>query len=330
MLLGLVLASCTTSRKFSFEVLWPPKIDVPSEVSQLALINNALLPTDTAPNYYGFQGQLYLDNTPVDTLLTLSALDGLAQSLTESGRFALHPDPLMVPLSDSSERRKPMSFEVLSLIVPAQTDGVAVLESIDAYDQVDYSWGSDDRVYSRLTVLASSSWRLYDLRNRRIVDRWTNMDTLLFYGDGYSVNQALAPLPDRYSALQQVAFLAGSNYGKQIAPFWITVTRECVTDGSSELSLGCQQASKNNWESAAETWQKVSQSKKKGQAAMACHNLAVAAEVLGKLDLALMWNEKSMSIKTLPVAVKHRQQLEQRHEKLSKLLIQFGNKEEGL
>lgn len=324
----LVLGSCTTARKVSFDVLWPSGVEVPDHIRHLTLINNAMMAgSDSMGNYYGFKGSLYYDTTRIDTMLTMSALDGLAEAISETGRFTLSEKPVVLPLKDTSALRKPISFDVLSLIVPEETEGVVVLESISTYDQLDYDIGFDDRVYSRLMVLGIASWRMYDLTSKKIVDRWSNMDTLRFYGDGYDVDHVLAPLPDRYNALQQLAVEAGRHYARQISPTWKKVTRTYLSDNSAEMEKPVKAASSNDWETAAGEWLKLTSGKKKARAAMAAYNMAVASEVLGNLEMARYWLNKSVEIKPLPAATSYGQELSTREANLLLLKKQFGQKE---
>lgn len=325
LIVALLAISCTLSRQVTFEVLWAPPVEVPPQIQRLTLVNNALLtPGDTSGNYYGFQGVLYFDSTRVDTMLTYTALDALATSLLGSQRFRLTPDPVVVPLKSPADRRKPLSFDMLTLIIPDSTDGVVVLESLDAYDQVDYSWGFDDQVYARLTLLASASWRLYDLKNRRVLDRWNSMDTLYYYGEGYTVNQALQPLPDRYTALQDIAAQSGFHYASQIAPQWQAVSRKCLSDGSAAMQQGLSEAMGNHWEKAAGIWRNMTNDAKPNRASMACYNLAVASEVLGQPDSARHWLNQSLKNKILPAAQLYSKQLTEREIEIEKLRRLFG------
>ncbi|PKP23749.1 MAG: hypothetical protein CVU06_06675 [Bacteroidetes bacterium HGW-Bacteroidetes-22] len=322
---AIIATSCVTTHKVDFEVMWPAKAQIPPHIRHLTLVNNTMLKqSDSMGTFYGFQDKLYYDTTRIDTMLSMSALDGLAAKLTETDRYTLSSNPVIVPLKDTSEMRKPMLPEVLGLITPDETEGVVVLESISTYDQVDYYYGFNDVVNAQLTVLAASAWRMYDLTEKRIVDRWVYIDTLRFYGDGYTVNSALNPLPGRYESLRRVALAAGERYSMQISPFWLSVSRLYLSDKSGGMEKGRLAAEADQWETASAEWQKLTENKSNRRAAMACFNMAVASEVLGNLVMARYWLDKSVAIKQLPQAARYNAALKIREKNLEVLKRQFG------
>lgn len=305
--------------------MWPAKVQIPANIRHLTLVNNCLLTqSDSMGTYYGFQNNLYYDTTRIDTMLSMSALDGLAAKITETGRYTLSAEPVIVPLKDTSEIRKPLMPEMLDLITPDETDGVVVLESISTYDQVDYYYGFNDVVNAQLTVLAATAWRMYDLTEKKVIDRWIYIDTLQFYGVGYTVSSALSPLPDRHESLRQVALAAGERYGSQISPYWKSVSRIYLSDNSEVMEKARQAAAADHWETAAAEWQKLTEGKNRRRAAIACLNMAVASEVLGNLVMARYWLNQSISRKQLPQAVRYNSVLKTREKSLEVLKSQFG------
>lgn len=323
--LALLSFACTTTHTVRFEVIKPARVDVPAAIKHLTLVNNSLLPKgDSMGTFYGFQRAIYYDTTRIDTMLSMSALDALAKELTALGRYTLSPDPVLVPLKDTTAIRKPSSFDILSLITPPQTDGVIVLESIGTYDQLDYEMGFDDRIYARLTLLGVASWRFYDLRQRKIIDRWNVMDTLTYYGEGQTVNQALGDVPGRYESLMEMADKTGTQYGQQIAPSWEPVTRIYLSDNSEPIETGRRAAARDDWETAAREWKKTTDDKNTRRAAMAAFNLAVASEVLGNLEMARYWLNKSTALNRLPLSTSYDNALKNREANLRLLQKQFG------
>lgn len=323
--LATLFFSCTTTHTVRFEVIKPARVDVDAGIKHITLINNTLLPKgDSMGTFYGFQRTIYYDTTRIDTMLSMTALDALAKELTALKRFTLSPDPVIVPLKDTTAIRKPISFDILSLITPPQTDGVIVLESMSTYDQLDYELGFDDRIYARLTLLGVASWRFYDLRQRKIIDRWNLMDTLTYFGEGQTVNQALGDLPGRYESLMEMAGKTGTRYGQQVAPSWEPVTRIYLSDNSEPLESGRRAAARDDWETAAREWKKATSDKSTRRASLAAFNMAVASEVLGNLELARFWLNKSIETNRLPQSAIYDKALKNREENLLLLKKQFG------
>ena len=75
----------------------------------------------------------------------------------------------------------------------------------------------------------------------------------------------------------------------------VTLTRsfETESDDTPELALGARHAEVGNWQEAAEVWESGISKAPMEDAGYLTYNIAVAYEVLGDLDTALQWAEKS-------------------------------------
>jgi hypothetical protein len=84
-------------------------------------------------------------------------------------------------------------------------------------------------------------------------------------------------------------------YGARISPTWYTVHREFYKKikKDANFATGSRRAQVNDWNGAVEAWSRAAQSRNAKVAGRAAFNLALAYEVLGDLDNAKRWVNKS-------------------------------------
>lgn len=136
-----------------------------------------------------------------------------------------------------------------------------------------------------------SFWRMYDPVNKKIIDQDQLTNVLTFNGQGA---RFAIPPPD---ALPQTAYAAGEQYIERFLPGYYYVTRQLYKKGKGaqkqKFEMAFRRSAVANWAGASEIWLELANNSKGENAGRACLNLAVAYEVLGQYDKALMWARKS-------------------------------------
>ena len=136
-----------------------------------------------------------------------------------------------------------------------------------------------------------SFWRMYDPVNKKIIDEYQLTNFLTFNGEGAE----FAALP--LNALPQTAHEAGEQYIQRFLPGYFYVTRQLYKkgkgSGKQKFKMAFRRSAVADWVGAQEIWLELSNSSKGKNAGRACLNMAVAFEVLGQYDKALMWARKS-------------------------------------
>jgi len=133
-------------------------------------------------------------------------------------------------------------------------------------------------------------WRLYDPGSQKIIDQYQSTSYLNFDG-GASVIAIPPP-----GALSQTAFHAGEEYIQRFLPNYYYVNRSLFKrgkDGEKQQFLTAfRKTEVADWEGALQVWEPLTKSNNRKNAGRACLNMAVANEVLGKTDQALIWAKK--------------------------------------
>lgn len=143
---------------------------------------------------------------------------------------------------------------------------------------------------NQIRVNVLSFWRMYDPANKKIIDQYQSTSYLTFNTNGL-VN---IPPPE---ALPQTAYAAGDEYAYRFLPTYYFVRRDMYKRGKGRFKhqflAAFRRSEVANWEGAYEIWLDIAKKSYGKNAGRACLNLAVACEVLGRNNEALMWAKKS-------------------------------------
>jgi len=81
--------------------------------------------------------------------------------------------------------------------------------------------------------------------------------------------------------------------GVRISPNWVRVSRYYYKKGDDRLKSAKRFVKVNNWKEAVVLWSQSAKSPDHKIAGCACHNMALAAEMEGELNIALEWANKA-------------------------------------
>jgi hypothetical protein len=103
-------------------------------------------------------------------------------------------------------------------------------------------------------------------------------------------------LPSKRNCINDAGRFAGEMFAVRISPNWVWVTRFYYTKENEEFKTAKQYVKLNDWKGAAKIWQKYTTSLDPKIAGRACHNMALAAEMEGELQVALEWANKAYKL----------------------------------
>lgn len=304
-LLGLLfLSSCMSTTQL--QVLQPAAFKVPEHIETVATVNRSL-PKKSFTN--AIEGMITGEGIGMDRSGGKRATEGLSNVLTRTPRFKVVHTGIEEKGSGGYRFPEPLSWEqVEQICVQYGADAVVAIEKFDSDFTTDFNSGTTTRkddagneIVRRYTQATRNTevrmgWRLYDLKNRRIIDEFDVMEGVVHDAEGDSQGDAENRLPDKYRTVDEVSYMAGELYGMRIAPTWITVYRNFYTKGkkSDALAEAARLAKIDRWDEASAIWKNVVETdpnpKNAGKAAF---NLALASERMGHLGLALDWAEKA-------------------------------------
>jgi tetratricopeptide (TPR) repeat protein len=134
--------------------------------------------------------------------------------------------------------------------------------------------------------------RLYNPRNKELIDQQLISQTNTWRGAADSKAGAIAALISRSAAVRELCAKIGHDYAYKVAPMPVTLRRVFYTKSknSTELEAGGRLAEVGQWQEAIMTWESgIKNAIKPKDAGRMAYNIAVAYEVLGDLEKAYRW-----------------------------------------
>jgi hypothetical protein len=300
---SVLLQSCMTN--MSIPILKPAQITLPSNFEKIA-VTHRHRPNKENQVRNIVEGILTGEGLEADLEAGISALNGLKDALLKTPRYVVvEPPGLDLRGTGTSVFPAPLAWDFVERVCKDNNaDALLVLEVFDSNSAISYTTaerkvknkeGVESTVIDhvvRMRTTVNSGWRIYDYRARTIADEFKGNNWLDFTASGPTPEAALLQLLNRREALRRTGFHAGSQYGYRIAPQWIRVTREYYTKGSPSLKRAGRLAKTGDWKGAGEIWEKYSASVNKKIGMRSMYNAAIAKEVNGDLDEALIWARK--------------------------------------
>lgn len=300
---SLIMISCSSQKGMRIQVLRPAHITVPKEIKSLAIVNRSI-PSTIAT----IEGTLSGEKPVTDKDLSEECIRGLAEILLTSERFQITRVDTTIQSSDPKSLNfgSPMAWnEINDLCQKLNVDGLLVLEFFDTDFMIDNPIGAANQVIQgalqggnrEITVTgiakATAGFRVYYNKEKTIAyedrfffrRRWTERSL--------SVQEAMAKMIRKSSALVQVSNETGKEFAFSIVPLYVWENR-VLLKGKGMLKVGERQALSKDWEGALQSWMRIYEnSLKRKERAKAAHNIAFAYEVLGDLKTAQNYASKA-------------------------------------
>ncbi len=304
-IVGFFLSSCTSMRYTTLDVLRPAKVTFAPEVKNVLIVNNAII----QPNDFGHKTELMRERTKNVSVrtdsLSLFALASLTEELRNREFFT------RVDLKEKTMNKSTDFFmvkelkhdSVQALCKRYKVDAVISLNRIKVTDRItEYYIESERKYLTELNAVYETQWSIH-LPDENKYTSATFNDTVFWDSESYQRKQAYERLPKREDALIDGALYVGQSTAKKLIPNWEKTDRYFFLTENKYMKQAMDSVYVKNWQSAMETWQKIT---KKGYSnalkAKATYNAGIAAEILGDIDkaieftsLALDYFDKSIS-----------------------------------
>ena len=320
----LVLGGCGKISKVYVQMLEPGSINLPANVKTVALVDRSLSPNPMKKHSAGtFTGEAFMQ----DREGAHQALAGLGSVLSASQKFqAKMTNAVLIGSQESGVFPQPLDTATLNKICKDyEADAVAVLED---YSEECVMTTSEKHINATVdkvvvpvtqycavqTATIKIGVRFYDRVNKTIDDQYFFTSSKNWTTDPYSSSKmAMSNAVRSHYAINQASYNAGVTYGRRIAPNLTSVKRKYFKNGSTEMEEAGRKADEGDWKSATDLWKKViAETKNAELAGEATYNLALASEVNGNLDQAVLLCEKAYSEYNLKFAKKYSVILNQR------------------
>gem|GEM_PF-741512 len=297
-----ILTSCITIQSVPIDLLEPGKVPIPPSVRKVAIIaRNFKFSVDTLGDYFKQDFLLRKgskkDNELIDSLSVTKSLEGIRKSLLESGRFdEVFVYPFDAIKSHVAEKELPLTHEFIgSVCRESQTDAVISLEMLSFFYSCHKGTSGQD-IQPGANVKVTAIWAVYTPQSDGPIDRYTHPETMRWKEGKLESDGRYYKLPERKEAISIACNEAAKNYSKRIVPHWIESSRVIIGSNDPELDKAVSYGQNNKWEAAGSIWLKFSKSPNTRIAGISSLNYAVAQEMLGDLELALEWSDKSVKL----------------------------------
>lgn len=294
-ILGLVLitvSSCQPYTSMQIETIIPAKVEFPGNFNKIVFVNFA-----TDINH----------DEKTDTLLYNIITEEMSLGFMDAIQSAVGVDSTnflyIKGFPDSNEFYKldTISWQYLEKISGnSNADIFIVLDSLklsmesDRYTEYN-TYPVEYYKYRELSV--NIYWSLFDLVEKKNLDKYHYSDTLLWEAKSYLKTEIEMKMPSIERSIRETSYFAASDYAKRIFPGWRSEARYYFNRGNKDFESAAQFVKTNNWEEASILWEKYTTNIDQEIASRACFNLAFYNEIMGNIDLAIAWAEKSKEIK---------------------------------
>ena len=299
----IILSGCSKWGYVSLKYPTPPDVYLPENIKNIAIVNRSLIIKGDRKNLIK-ESILTGEIAGPDKLASEECLKGVFDRI--NGWRNINIISVKRKLYGTGTRELPAILDwniVKQICDSAKTDALLVLEVFDSNSDAIITTVTNqvNAVISAATNVPTpkkqikmdivSIWRMYDPSTKTIVDQYQTTSNLVLDAIGPSFN--LPPM----DALPKSAYAAGEEYIQRFLPGYYYVRRDMYKRGKGsakqQFLAAFRKSEVANWSGAAEIWTELSKTTKRKNAGKACLNMAVSCEVLGKIDLALMWAKKS-------------------------------------
>ncbi|WP_372772476.1 DUF6340 family protein [Mangrovibacterium sp.] len=328
LILMLFLTSCATPyRSLLIETARPSSQLLPDKIRSLTLVNRSItgdfknFNEDSIQQYF-FNRGFDFDAVVLDSIAADTTLRALGELLFESGRY-----DVVIPEERNLDRNAkfymvPESLdwdEVSRLCAEFNTDALLVVERYFNKIMTDY----DINVFPQYASASINSKydaviKIYDPLKKEIIRHFSVSDTISWQDADGSTKKLFARLPSIKECLIQTGIQVALDIDDRLSPNWAKETRIYFLLEDTDQSQISLIAREQRWQEAYDYWLTFSTSSKKSIKSKAEFNLALASEMLGNLELAIEWANKSYYTKYMNQTNNYLLKLKQRKQILER------------
>jgi hypothetical protein len=287
-----VLQGCQPLTSIQIETIVPAEVEFPGDFNKIVFINFAtdinqdgsidtsLYNLITEEMSLGFQDAIEL-SVGIDSTNFL-----YIKGFPDINKFYKSDTVLWHYLDKISNKSSSDIFIVL--------DSLKLSMDSDEYTEY-YTYPTEYYKYRELSV--NIHWSIFDLIEKKRIDRFNYTDTLLWDARGYSKVEVEKKMPSIERSIRETSYFAASDYAKRVFPAWRTETRYYFQKGNKDFVLAAKHVNSNEWEKASILWEQYTEVTDMEISSRACFNLAFYFELKGEIDLAIKWAQKSKEIK---------------------------------
>lgn len=309
-ILSTVLCSCSSTYKsIIIETSQPSSNILPSRINSLTLMNHSINNQFRNFDEDSLQKSFYAQNFNVKNTIILDSLSAdttlktLGRLLFENGRY-----DVVIPEERNIKRHDNNFFKIQedidwnnikNICETFHTDALLVIERY--YNKINTSYKihpSNAEYYKHVTASINSKYsaavKIYDPIEKKIIRQFEVTDTIFWSDGALSTKNLFEKCPTIKKCIIQSGIQAAKDINKYISPVWKKEERFFYLFDTEENNNSIEKLVKNNkWSEAYKYWLNFTKSSKKQIRSKAEFNIAVASEMMGNIDEAIIWANKS-------------------------------------
>jgi hypothetical protein len=296
---GAFVLGCTPH--IHLRVLEPADVAVPPHIEKVAVVSRTRPSTGGQAVLNVIEGALSGEAIGADREGAAQAKRGVVEALAESPRYDVVVPAVELEGVGSGVTAPPLRWpRVEKICAEVGAQGLVVLEAFDTNssveEQVENRTRTDDRgkeihykvFHAHRETSMISTWRFYDAGNHVLIDEWfDHRNARSWEEEGETPEDARSRLPAQIDTVGAVAWDAGHDYGRRIAPSWLWVSRAYFGKGDPAFKEAKRHVRADQWVQAEAAWGGLAQSEDPKIRGRALFNLALVKEREGDLDQAV-------------------------------------------
>lgn len=295
----LLVNSCASNLYFTtLDVLKPAEVSFPLQVKSVIVLDN------TAKQLRDM-GHIDIDVHNRRTNVSVNATDSAAIFATTSLKDELKAISFFDKVDFSPINQNPNGYynsslsltdkKVKSICSLYNVDAIIALNEILVIDTTQQIFTSEGPFYCYLDAKVKTKWGIYmpGLKATSVVFK----DSFLWENSNYDLKDAIKGLPRREDAIVDACILTGSNSAQRMIPRWEKVDRFFFGSKDKTMTAAMDSIKYQKWEKSIELWKSLVEVTKSNTLKYKIyHNMAVTYEIMGNLDEAITYSQKSLQI----------------------------------
>ena len=247
---------------------------------------------------------------------------GIAEITTNSPRF-LPDDILLYNISEFETYLKKDTLDIASLDHIADSlllDGLIILHDFTLDSRLENEYNSySEEYYLNFKITSKADWKIYDKYGNKFIDSFSYKEQYVWDALARTKQEALVRMPDYDDTFLEAAYWTGHDYASRAFPVWEKNERVYYARGNDIMKSASEKVENNNWKEAITLWKRNLSHYDDELVSRTAYNIAIAFEMMGKIDLAIKWAQKAYEINSKKRALEYYKLLKERKEELSEL-----------
>lgn len=301
--IAIMASSCMTTTHV--QVLAPADLSLPDSIQKFVIANRSL---PGEGNNLGniVEGLFSGEGIGSDKRASGEALIGLSSGLVQSPRYDVTQSAETLTGTGTDQMPEPLPWiQVQEICEENHADALILLEVFDTDSKRRFDTEIKTRTLdgekieytehvANLDMRVTTGWRIYYPSQKMILDNFTMDEAGTYTNRADNLDAARNGLPSKEVAARGTGRAAGEIYASRIAPTWFDVRRSYYSSGGPDMKMARIRAQTNDWAGAAQIWQQLAQNSAKMKIRKrAAYNMALASEINGNIDEAIMWAKKA-------------------------------------